>query len=155
MSLDTLWYNVFLKGMRLMKLKIHNQTTHEIKKMSHLLKRIFRKIKNNQNMHLIFIDQQQMQKINFQYRQIDKTTDVLSFPNDDYSEKSLGDVFISIDQAIIQAETYGHSFDREIGFLAVHGYLHLIGYDHHTDEQEKKMHEMQEHILKNAKLERI
>jgi probable rRNA maturation factor len=155
MSSDTLWYNVFLRGMRLMKLKIHNQTMHETKKMSQLLKRIFRKIKNTHNMHLIFIDQQQMQKLNLTYRKIDKTTDVLSFSNDDLNEKSLGDVFISIDQAILQAESYGHSLDREIGFLAVHGYLHLIGYDHHTQEEEKKMQEMQEHILKKAKLERI
>ena len=52
-------------------------------------------------------------------------------------DDSIGDIFISIEQARLQADDYGHSFEREIGFLAVHGYLHLLGHDHHTDEEEK------------------
>ena len=76
------------------------------------------------------------------------------FINDDIEDDSLGDIFISIEQARLQADDYGHSFQREIGFLAVHGYLHLLGYDHHTDEEEKIMIQEQERILKNANLER-
>lgn len=92
--------------------------------------------------------------MNLAYRKIDKPTDVLSFVNDDESDKSLGDIFISIEQAKKQAEDLGHSFEREIGFLAVHGYLHLKGYDHHTPHEEEAMTKMQEDILRKAKLER-
>ncbi len=95
-----------------------------------------------------------MKELNNTYRQIDKTTDVLSFVNDTEEDDSLGDVFISLEQASLQAESYGHSFIREVGFLAVHGYLHLIGYDHHTKEAEQDMILEQERILNQAKLKR-
>ena len=66
----------------------------------------------------------------------------------------LGDVFICIDRAIEQATEYNHSIEREMGFLAVHGYLHLIGYDHMTEEDEKIMFKKQDEILNKAKLKR-
>lgn len=66
----------------------------------------------------------------------------------------LGDIVISIDKAKEQAEDYGHSLERELGFLAVHGFLHLLGYDHQTQEQEQKMFQRQEEILNEFGLKR-
>ncbi|MBN2268257.1 MAG: rRNA maturation RNase YbeY [Acholeplasmataceae bacterium] len=137
-----------------MRIKIYNQSDFETKKISRLLKKIFRKIKEKNNMSIVFVSLDKIQELNKTFRQIDKATDVLSFPNDDIEDKTLGDIFISLDKAKEQAESYGHSFEREVGFLAVHGYLHLMGYDHHTKEDEEKMIQMQESILKRAKLER-
>lgn len=137
-----------------MKINLHNQTKEDIKPLKDLLKKIFKPVKQPKNMQIIFIDQQTIHGMNMTYRSIDRPTDVLSFINDEQDGDSLGDIFISIDQARIQAIDYGHSFEREIGFLAVHGYLHLLGYDHHEEDDEKIMIEEQERILKNAKLER-
>lgn len=137
-----------------MKVNLHNQTEVEIKHIKKIMLAIFKHVKEKKSMEVVFMTQDQIHDMNKTYRQIDKPTDVLSFPNEDENIKSLGDICISIEQAEKQAQDYGHSFEREIGFLAVHGYLHLKGYDHHTDEEEKIMTEMQEHILKKAKLER-
>lgn len=140
--------------MKHMRIKLYNQTDVEINEVSKLLKKVFKKVKEKKNMSIVFVSLEQIQELNKNYRQIDKVTDVLSFPNDDPDDKTLGDIFISMDKAKEQAISYGHSFEREVGFLAVHGYLHLLGYDHHTKEDEEKMVFMQESILKRAKLER-
>lgn len=137
-----------------MKIQLHNQTKEDIKEIKEILAKIFKPIKQEKNLQIIFLEQQAIHDMNMTYRQIDRPTDVLSFINDEEKDDSLGDIFISIEQARLQAEDYGHSFAREIGFLAVHGYLHLLGYDHHTEEEEKQMIEEQERILKNASLER-
>lgn len=137
-----------------MKIKIYNQSASDIKPIEKLLKRIFRTIKESTMMSVVFVTQDEIQRLNATYRQIDKPTDVLSFPNDDPQDQTLGDIFISLEQARIQASDYNHSFEREVGFLAVHGYLHLKGYDHHTELEEKIMIEKQEEILKRVKLER-
>lgn len=92
-----------------------------------------------------FVDNDHIQQLNRQFRDKDKPTDVLSFPLDE--EDALGDIIISIPKAREQAEQYGHSFEREMGFLAVHGFLHLLGYDHETEEEEKAMFGRQEQIL--------
>lgn len=85
------------------------------------------------------VDDEKIQELNRQYRNIDRSTDVLSFPlgengiydtNYDTGAKMLGDIVISIEHAFAQAERYGHSLQREIGFLTVHSLLHLLGYDH-------------------------
>ncbi len=140
--------------MRLVKINLHNQTSEDIKDIKKLLKKVFRPIKNKKNMQIIFVSQEEIKELNKNYRHIDKSTDVLSFPNDDETDTSIGDIFISIEQARLQAKDYGHSFEREIGFLAVHGYLHLLGFDHHTKPEEEFMTEAQEKILRKAKLER-
>jgi len=75
-------------------------------------------------------DNEGIMVMNYKYRDIGKPTDVLSFPMND--EKVLGDIVISIEKALQQANEYGHSFEREIAFLCVHGMLHLLGYDHET-----------------------
>lgn len=140
--------------MRLVKINLHNQTSEDIKEMKKLLKKVFRPIKNKKNMQIVFVSQEEIRELNKQFRNIDKSTDVLSFPNDDEFDSSIGDIFISIEQARLQASDYGHSFEREIGFLAVHGYLHLLGFDHQTKSEEEFMVLAQEKILKKAKLER-
>lgn len=137
-----------------MKVNIHNQTSDEVKQVEKLLKKVFKTIKEKLSMEIVFVTLDQIHKMNVDYRQIDRPTDVLSFVNDDPSIKSLGDIFISLEKAKQQADDYGHSFEREVGFLAVHGYLHLKGYDHHTPEEEKEMTEMQEKILNKVKLQR-
>ena len=86
-----------------------------------------------------FVDDDTIHQLNLQYRNIDRSTDVLSFPlgengvydiNNDTGAKLLGDIVISIPHAVDQADRYGHSLQREIGFLTVHSMLHLLGYDH-------------------------
>ena len=137
-----------------MKINIHNQTDLDIKPLHKLVKRIFRQIKQKKSMELIFVMPNEMRQINQQYRHVDKTTDVLSFINDDPNSKSLGDVFININQAFDQAKSYGHTYAREVGFLAIHGYLHLLGYDHKNEDEEKQMILEQKRLLKLAKLEK-
>lgn len=140
--------------MKIVKINLYNQTSEDIKEIKKLLKKVFRSIKQKNNMQIIFVSQEEIRELNKNFRNIDKSTDVLSFPNDDELDSSIGDIFISIEQARLQANDYGHSFEREIGFLAVHGYLHLLGFDHHSESEEKLMIEAQENILKKAKLER-
>jgi probable rRNA maturation factor len=137
-----------------MRISLHNQTEENISEIKDLMKSIFKNVKEKKNMQVIFVTQDAIHELNKTYRQMDKPTDVLSFINDDMEDNSLGDVFISIEQAKKQAMDYGHSFEREIGFLAVHGYLHLKGFDHHTEAEEKLMVLEQEKILKTASLER-
>jgi probable rRNA maturation factor len=137
-----------------MKVEFHNQTEVDTKEITKLIRKIFKTIEDEKKMHIIFVDNASIQSINKTYRNIDKPTDVISFPNDEEDDDSLGDIFISIEKAIEQASDYGHSFEREIGFLSVHGYLHLKGYDHHTKEEEKVMFNLQEEILKKANLTR-
>lgn len=110
---------------------------------------------------IIFIDNEEIHKINKQYRNIDKETDVISFAledDDTYPNigfRMLGDIYISVDRIKSQAKEYGHSELRETCFLAVHGLLHLLGYDHTKSlEDEKIMFEKQDIILKKAGIER-
>ncbi len=99
-----------------------------------------------------------IRKINREYRNIDKVTDVISFAlldNDEEveyeDEVELGDIFINRDRVISQAYDYGHSLKREFVFLFVHGLLHLLGYDHMTPEDEKKMFALQKKIVGDLK----
>ncbi len=137
-----------------MTINFHNQTKQNIVETKKLIRTIFKPIKQKKNMQIIFVDNEGIKEINKAYRKKDVPTDVISFPNDDPIDTSLGDIFISLEQAFIQAELYGHTYEREVGFLAVHGYLHLLGYDHHTELEEKEMIALQEQILENANLKR-
>ena len=101
---------------------------------------------------IVFIDDEKMHEMNKEYRGIDRTTDVLSFALNDNKHvdtviNSLGDIFISIPKMKSQAEEYGHSEKRELSFLTVHGLLHLLGYDHMTESDEKVMFSLQKEIL--------
>jgi probable rRNA maturation factor len=140
--------------MKPMRINLHNQTKKDVKEIKKLLTSLFKTIDEKLSVEIIIVDNLMIQNLNKTYRNIDKATDVLSFPNDDEQIKSLGDIFISIEKAYEQALDLNHSFDREIGFLAVHGYLHLKGYDHHQDSDEAIMVKLQEEILEKANLKR-
>ena len=109
-----------------------------------------------------FVDNTFIHQLNRDYRKIDRPTDVISFAFlDGESDREaqlngggivcLGDIYISIDKAKEQAEEYGHSLNRELSFLFVHGLLHLLGYDHMTPEEEKVMFALQDEILPKEK----
>lgn len=112
-----------------------------------------------------FVSNDKIQEINRDYRGKDQPTDVISFAMEELGEgeielsgldmpRILGDIIISVQRAEEQAVDYGHSFRRELGFLAVHGFLHLLGYDHVTEELEKVMFTKQKDILDEYGLER-
>ena len=110
--------------------------------------------------NIIFVDNEYIHQINKEYRGIDRSTDVISFALEDDKSfinmdfRVLGDIYISVDKAHEQAESYGHSLKREISFLTIHGLLHLLGYDHMEKEDEEKMFKLQELVLHEAGIER-
>ena len=120
-------------------------------------------VNDNTEVSVTIVDNEEIRKINNKFRNIDRATDVLSFPLIDFDNESLpddgskiylGDIIISIERAKEQAKEYGHSIDREIGFLTAHSMLHLLGYDHMVPEEEKEMFAKQEEILHNLGLRR-
>ena len=97
---------------------------------------------------ITFTDNENIRQLNNEFRNIDRETDVLSFPmDDDGDDVVLGDVVISLEKAKSQAEEYGHSIEREISFLCVHSCLHLLGYDHETSEEDEKEMFMKQHEI--------
>jgi probable rRNA maturation factor len=107
---------------------------------------------------ITFVSNERIQEINREYRDKDTPTDVISFAMEELGEgeveligeempRILGDIIISVPKAKEQANEYGHSFIRELGFLAVHGFLHLLGYDHMTKEEEEVMFTRQREIF--------
>lgn len=119
---------------------------------------------DNAEISVTFVDDETIHELNKKHRNIDKSTDVLSFPlgengeydtNLDTGAKLLGDIIISIEHAYAQAEKYGHTLQREIGFLTVHSLLHLLGYDHENGGLEAvKMREKEEAVLTRVGLKR-
>lgn len=137
----------------------------EAKKIIKKILRIVSKKNNVRGRHFIsfiFVNNEEIHKINKDYRNIDRPTDVISFAmiddDDLYVKKvgpfpeELGDVFISYDKVIEQAEKYGHSIKREFAFLVTHGILHLLGYDHIEEDDEHEMFSYQEEILTKIKI---
>ncbi len=111
---------------------------------------------NNVSFNLIIVDNKYIHELNKTYRNIDRETDVITFALEDdetvvngSDERILGDIYISLDKAKAQAEEYGHSLLRELSFLAVHGFYHLLGYDHQTKEDEEVMFKKQEEVLES------
>lgn len=110
--------------------------------------------------NIIIVDNDYIHKLNKDYRNIDRPTDVISFALEDDDDcineevRMLGDIYISLDKAKEQAKEYNHSLLRELSFLAVHGLLHLLGYDHMNEEEEKVMFEKQERILSSYGISR-
>lgn len=115
---------------------------------------------NNAIFSIIFVEDDEIHTMNRDYRGVDRITDVISFAFEDnndlvYNEiRMLGDIYICIPQMKRQAESYGHSEKRELSFLAVHGLLHLLGYDHMNEEDEKVMFALQELILNEQNITR-
>ena len=125
--------------------------------------------KENKEMAVTFVSNERSHELNLEYRDTDRPTDVISLeykPELDIAvdeedlldhpelaemledfDAYIGELFISVDKASEQAEEFGHSFEREMGFLAVHGFLHINGYDHYTPEEEAEMFGLQEEIL--------
>lgn len=116
---------------------------------------------DNIEVSLTFVDSAEIKELNSSYRDVDAVTDVLSFPQfespGDIPKEGLallGDVVICMDQALEQAETYGHTAEREILFLFVHSMFHLLGYDHHCEEEQAVMRQAEETVLARLGLER-
>ena len=118
---------------------------------------------------VLFVDDEEIRLYNHEHRGIDRATDVLSFPMLEYDEGGeiisedvgfgdvllLGDIVLSLERAKVQAEDYGHSFEREVGFLCAHSVLHLLGYDHEDDEESRlEMREKEEKALSALELVR-
>ena len=116
---------------------------------------------------VILTTPENIKKLNKQYRNIDKPTDVLSFPmfekeeientiknkNIEY-EDILGDMVISIEQVKLQAKEFGHSFERELSYMVVHSFYHLLGYDHMEEDEKKQMREKEEFVLEKLNITR-
>ena len=122
-------------------------------------------IEAGSELSVTFVNNEEIQQINNDYRGKNVPTDVISFAMEELGEgeiainvpgapRMLGDIIISVERAKEQAADYGHSEERELGFLAIHGFLHLLGYDHMEDEDEKEMTEKQEAILQSFGLRR-
>jgi len=139
-------------------IEVFVQVEEEIKELETVEKVLYSAVEkeklDNVSFNLIIVDNKYIHELNRTYRHIDRETDVITFALEDEDsivlpdkERILGDIYISIDKAKAQAEEYGHSLLRELSFLAVHGFYHLLGYDHQTPEEEKVMFTKQEEVL--------
>lgn len=141
-----------------MKINYFNETEESVWKYQRLINSIFKPMGSKKYFNIIFVSLEEIHRINKEYRNIDRPTDVISFALiDDKEEKQtheMGDIFICLDKAREQAKEYGHSIIREVAFLSVHGYLHLSGYDHQTKEEESIMFKKQDEILNKAGIKR-
>ncbi len=137
-----------------MKVNFFNETNLKVKPYEKMINSIFKNINSNKEFNIIFVTKEEIQRLNREFRKIDKVTDVISFAliddKDIIKTDELGDIFICLDKAFEQAKEYQHSENREVCFLAVHGYLHLCGFDHMTKEDEEIMFSKQEEILQKA-----
>ncbi len=124
-------------------------------------------IKHDVDVYVTLTNNEEIRKINKEYRNIDKPTDVLSFPmyekeeirtlkkaKEDDVEEILGDIVISVSKVIAQAKEYGHSYERELAYLTTHGMLHLLGYDHMEEEEKEEMREHEEAVLSKLNISR-
>ncbi len=140
--------------------EIFNETEETIEEIEAMHDVLLIAIQNQRLDHIefnvILVDNPYIHKLNKEYRNIDRETDVISFALEDTKDityenyRLLGDIYISIEKAKEQAECYHHSLKRELCFLSVHGFLHLLGYDHMKEEDEKIMFGLQEAILNEA-----
>ena len=141
-----------------MKINFFNETNDNIREYQRVIRDVFKTINSKKEFNVIFVDENEIKRINNEFRHIDKVTDVISFALIDDNEivqtNELGDVFICVNKAKSQALEYGHSEKRELSFLTVHGLLHLLGYDHMTKDEEKVMFSMQEEILEDADIKK-
>lgn len=146
------------------KFEIINETNEEIKELLEVEKLLkfalkYQKV-DNAIFNVIIVDEETIRNINREYRGKDSVTDVISFALEDDESfiqtdfRILGDIYICLNRAKTQAIEYGHSFSREISFLTIHGLLHLLGYDHMNEKDEKIMFNLQEMILNEYGIKR-
>lgn len=149
----------------MIKIYFENTTETPIPKLYEtLMKRVIRRIVSEHypnhkfEVNVTVCNDAEIHQINREHRNIDRPTDVLSFPFYDFDTPDqltlLGDIIISLDTAYRQAEEYGHSPKREFCFLAAHSALHLLGYDHETDEEREVMEAKQREILDELQIKR-
>jgi probable rRNA maturation factor len=169
-----------MKGLKLMEIELIDETSQVSKEDQESINNLleyaanYLKLAPSKEMRVTFVDNPAIQKINLEYRAKDVPTDVVSLeyqPDDfDFSDfeidetellelddelnSYLGELFISVDKAREQAESYGHSYERELGFLALHGFLHINGYDHMNEADEAVMFGLQKEILDHYGLKR-
>ncbi|AEN99192.1 Putative metalloprotease [Fructilactobacillus sanfranciscensis TMW 1.1304] len=166
-----------MKDCKFMDLEIYDETNGQVSEdQKKLIKNVLdfaaKKIglKANTEMSVTMVKNDRIQEINRDYRKVDRATDVISFAIEDENDdefpvmmsdemkaeipENIGDIFVSIDKVNEQADFLGHSVDRELGFLIVHGFLHLNGYDHMKPEDEKVMFDLQRKILNEYGLEK-
>ena len=144
--------------------EIINSTKKDIEEITNLNKYIkfLTKELNIENaiFNIIFVTNDEIHRLNKEYRNIDRVTDVISFALEDNKKidlesiRVLGDIYIAIDVAYNQAQEYNHSKEREVSFLATHGVLHLLGYDHMNPKDEKIMFDLQEELLSKYNITR-
>ena len=158
-----------------MKLKLYFSNEQQKIKISFKMRRLITKavkealkqegFDHRTEISVSFIDNEAIHQLNLEYREKDKPTDVLSFPIWEKEELedgsafdghavTLGDIIISAEQAKAQAEEYGHSYERELHYLLVHGIMHCLGYDHEEEEDKREMREKEEYILQKLGITR-
>jgi probable rRNA maturation factor len=147
-----------------MEIEIFNETKENLDEYIDTIKKVLLhgldKLKTGDvTFNIIIVDNPYIHKLNKEYRNIDRETDVITFALEDDDtfnpdERILGDIYISIDKAKSQSIEYGHSLERELCFLSVHGMLHLLGYDHMNKEDERVMFKLQEDILDEMGIKR-
>ena len=157
-----------------MKLRIYFQNDQEKHNVFYNLKMLIRRtiletldyegMENDVEVSVTFVDDEGIRELNNKFRKMDKPTDVLSFPLMDYEGESdepyfdelahnLGDIVISLERAMAQANEFGHSFEREVAFLTAHSMLHLLGYDHElSEEDDADMRKRQNDIMESLGL---
>ena len=118
---------------------------------------------DNAEVSITFTDNKHIHEINREYRKVDRPTDVISFALNEGDEplieggapiNVLGDIIISVEKAVEQAKDYGHSVEREVAFLTVHGMLHLLGYDHMEEEDRKEMRQEEDFVMEKLGISR-
>lgn len=148
-----------------MNIEVFNETNNSLSEQLIELKELLKNVCKDEclgdgEFNVIIVDENRIKNLNREYRNIDKVTDVISFALEDDDTfnledyRVLGDIYICVEKAREQAEEYGHSFKRELSFLAVHGLLHLLGYDHMNKEEEEVMFSKQEEVLLRYGIER-
>lgn len=149
---------------------LNDQDKYETKDFEKTIKKVLEtaldchKIKGDCEISVVFTNGQKIREINRQFRNIDRETDVLSFPQYEYETEGilktddnpivLGDIVINLEKAEEQSNDFNHSFMREVGYLAAHSVLHLLGYDHMKEDEKKRMREKEEEIMNKINLTR-
>lgn len=138
-----------------------NDQVEELEILEQYVKYVTKKLNIDQAIfNLILVDRDEIHTLNRDYRGVDRETDVITFALEDDDSfrnpeiRMLGDIYLCVPVAYEQAEIYGHSRIREICFLATHGILHLLGYDHMTEDEEKEMFSLQEELLSDYEIVR-